>query len=65
MLEIEKLYDLLSFALKKIENLVSDHDFEKMRNMSEEKKDATVRALKVHFPDMFDRDTLNVSIGIR
>lgn len=61
MLEIEKLYDLLSLTLKKIENLVSDRDFEKLRNMSEEKKDATVRALKVHFPDMFDRDTLNVS----
>ena len=61
MLQIQKLYNLLSLALRKIEDLVNDHDFEKMRNIGEEKKNSTVRALKERFPDMFDRDSLNVS----
>ena len=61
MLQIQKLYNLLSLALRKIEDLVNDHDFEKMRNIGEEKKNTTVRALKERFPDMFDRDSLNVS----
>lgn len=61
MLQIQKLYNLLSLALRKVENLASDRDFEKLRNMDEDKKTATVRTLKERFPDMFDRNTLNVS----
>ncbi|RKI39068.1 hypothetical protein D7V86_17580 [bacterium D16-51] len=61
MHQIKKLYNILSSALRKIENCVSERDFERLRNLDEQYEQSIVEELKVKFPDMFDKGTCNVS----
>lgn len=61
MLQIRKLYNIMSLAIKKVEECVEEHDFERMRNLDESYEIALTEEIKRRFPDMFDKDTRNVS----
>ena len=61
MQQIKELYNVLSLALIKVEECINEHDFEMMRSIKPDYETALVESLKSKFPDMFDKDTRNVS----
>lgn len=61
MRQIKELYNVLSLALMKVGKCTNERDFEDMRNLTVDYETALVERLKEKFPDMFDKDTGNVS----
>lgn len=61
MLRIKELYNVMALALGKVEERMDEHDFERMRNLDDTYEIALTEELKRKFPDMFDKDTRNVS----
>jgi len=61
MRQIKKLYDVMALVLKKILISTNEHDFEKMRNLEEDYVVKITETLKTKFPDLFDKETMNVA----
>ncbi len=61
MLQIKKLYNIMALALKKAEECMNEHDFERMRDLDDAYETALTEELKRRFPDMFDKNTRNIS----
>ncbi len=61
MLQIKRLYNIMALALKKAEECMNEHDFERMRNLDDAYETALTEELKRRFPDMFDKNTRNIS----
>ena len=61
MLQIKKLYNIMALALKKAEECMNEHDFERMRDLDDAYETALTEELKRRSPDMFDKNTRNIS----
>ena len=53
MQQIKKLYNIMSFALRKVMDCSSERDFERMRDLEETYRLDITDRLVVRFPDMF------------
>ena len=60
MQQIKKLYNIMSFALRKVMDCSSERDFERMRDLEETYRLDITDRLVVRFPDMFIPGTRNV-----
>ena len=61
MRQIQKLYNSMAVAFRKILNGMKERDFEKLRNIKPDYEKSIIEGIKEVLPDLFDLDTLNVA----
>lgn len=58
---VQYLYNIFARILNILINRLNERDFEKMRNIKKDYENTILLKLKDKFPDLFDKETLNVA----
>ena len=58
---VQYLYNIFARILNILINRLNERDFEKMRNIKKDYENTILLKLKDKFPDLFNKETLNVA----